>query len=703
MATPIAVQHVKNAIRQNFADVIDFSDITGHSLEVEEPTSKSLTRGLAALAVKRLSGCDIAEAGASVIDGTDDGGIDAVHVDATARRLWLVQSKWRSGGNATLNLEATLKFWEGVGHILSEDVAGFNERFQKKWSDVSKAIRDPKVKITVVMALLGDEPVHHTIRAKNDKEISTHGAGTVEAEYLHLSDFHQFVKAGVNRHSVDLEVLVDRCNEHDGDYAPYTAYFGRVAVGQVKSWYDEYGEQLFDRNIRRGLGVNAVNQTLIDTLKEEPEHFWYFNNGITVLGESVERGVRFKSVSGGSGDLFVKDASIVNGAQTVAAIHRAVRDLPEVGEKAWVSVRFISLGDGNRDFGQRVTTATNTQNQVERRDFVALDPVQAELRDDLALTLGKTYALKRGEQIIPSQDIGCTVREATLALLCASPEPEWVARVKEHEDTLWGPADAPLYKRLFGISPTSAQVWNSVRLFRVAQERLGGLAEQREGRGAAIAEQGRLFVTYLVFQHTDTSEIADLDADWETELDNAADSVAHLLDLTIHYVDWLFGDTSYPLTTFKNSDRCLELSAAVLGHLDGSATDAVPVLAEAYTKPKKKRKPKTVTTLVDAHAITEGTFLEFEPQTGPQRKGMRKWLEEVPERRQATWVNDRVRPILWAADGQRYSPSNLSLHMLRSAMGGKAGKAVQGPKHWVVPGEGSLVELADRVLRSEAE
>ncbi|MFD0774127.1 hypothetical protein ACFQZ2_09345 [Streptomonospora algeriensis] len=70
------------------------------------------------------------------------------------------------------------------------------------------------------------------------------------------------------------------------------------------------------------------------------------------------------------------------------AVHRAVRDKPEVGELGQISVRCVSLEDCPDDFGERVTTATNTQNQVEQLHFVALDPVQARLRDDMAIDLG---------------------------------------------------------------------------------------------------------------------------------------------------------------------------------------------------------------------------------------------------------------------------------------------------------------------------
>jgi hypothetical protein len=61
---------VRTAIRRHFAEVIDFSDVPGNSLKDDEPSSIALTRGLAALAVAKLSGCEIDEAGASVFECT---------------------------------------------------------------------------------------------------------------------------------------------------------------------------------------------------------------------------------------------------------------------------------------------------------------------------------------------------------------------------------------------------------------------------------------------------------------------------------------------------------------------------------------------------------------------------------------------------------------------------------------------------------
>jgi hypothetical protein len=110
-------------------------------------------------------------------------------------------------------------------------------------------------------------------------------------------------------------------------------------------------------------------------------------------------------------------------------------------------------------------------------------------------------------------------------------------------------------------------------------------------------------------------------------------------------------------------------------------------------------KSRAVHILVDAQRIADGTTLEFRAATGPERRALTPWLAEDPRRGQATWTNHRGTPLVWAADGKRYSPTGLVMHMLRQ-VGAKA-KAVQGTSRWFVPGEGSLTVLADEVRGEE--
>lgn len=67
-----------------------------------------------------------------------------------------------------------------------------------------------------------------------------------------------------------------------------TAFYGQVDASEVASWYDFFDTRLFDDNIRRFLGLDSgVNESIRQTLSENPGKFYYINNGITVLYQGI--------------------------------------------------------------------------------------------------------------------------------------------------------------------------------------------------------------------------------------------------------------------------------------------------------------------------------------------------------------------------------------------------------------------------------
>lgn len=100
------------------------------------------------------------------------------------------------------------------------------------------------------------------------------------------------------------------------------ANYGFVDAGQVASWWEEYNPKLFTPNIRMFLGDSDVNKELEATLIQEPEKFYYFNNGVTILCNSYEK-TRAGGTRRDSGTFECKGVSVVNGAQTVGSIGQA--------------------------------------------------------------------------------------------------------------------------------------------------------------------------------------------------------------------------------------------------------------------------------------------------------------------------------------------------------------------------------------------
>jgi hypothetical protein len=148
----------------------------------------------------------------------------------------------------------------------------------------------------------------------------------------------------------------------------------------VSHWWQQHKHALCSRNIRHFFQRSDVNDALRQTLLTESDCFWYFNNGITIVCNSIQ-----KTLAGAPGrelGLFnCNGVSVVNGAQTIGMIGTVV---PQAGaaaasyqqtldENSWVQIRIISLEKCPPGFDRLITQATNFQNAVDRRDFLAMD------------------------------------------------------------------------------------------------------------------------------------------------------------------------------------------------------------------------------------------------------------------------------------------------------------------------------------------
>ncbi len=91
--------------RENKVDMTDFPNDTNRHFE---------TRALAAFALIMTSGLEVTQASAQVTDGYHDMGIDAIYLDETQKKLFLVQGKWRADGVGSTTQDEMSNFAQGV-------------------------------------------------------------------------------------------------------------------------------------------------------------------------------------------------------------------------------------------------------------------------------------------------------------------------------------------------------------------------------------------------------------------------------------------------------------------------------------------------------------------------------------------------------------------------------------------------------------
>ncbi|MFJ7278079.1 AIPR family protein [Kitasatospora sp. NPDC098663] len=704
MSHSFHIRNLKKRISERFDTLIDMSDEPWAS--EKKRNEKFLSRGVAALAIKRETGCADRDAALSIIDGRDDWGIDAIAVELPASgqsgrpHITLAQAKWSDNATAGFGQSEVDRLFRGLDYLLNLEFNRFNNRIEHHVEALDKALDSGSPKITLLLALVTDTELHPDIRALLDSEVKKRNwaEDMVEWRVLDLRGLYQEILGEHADRKIELEAWVEGVGREEN---PFTAYYGTLSAADVAEWYETHDRHLFARNIRDSLDTD-VNDKIRATLLQEPENFWYFSNGITLLCDRIRKKGK-GSFSPGSGAGFVLEgASVVNGAQTVSAMHRAMQRNPTPASRGRVLVRIISLENCPEGFGDQVTLNTNTQNPIEERDWKSRDPIQTGLRDDFSLSLGRTYVLKRGESE-PARESGCTMTEAAIALAATHRSPELGAKAKRDPSLLWEKAN---YQELFGnalnTAPSAHQVWRCIQLVRAVAETLTEQSENLFGRAASTASNGDLLISHIVFQNLNSDGLDNEDKDWNSELAKVPDLVEQALGWLVDTIDKAYGRNSQILTSMRTPERVRVLSRRVLSAMAAgtSAPDNADYRVEEQVRDKPARSTSAVRLIVKAGRIPVGTTLEFRPVTRPDRQGLSRWLAENPDRARATWGPSMSKPLIWSFDGESYAPSTLVRKMRKEAMDNN--QQVQGTLYWHIPGEGSLVDLAAE-LRAEDE
>jgi hypothetical protein len=553
----IQLKQIEARILDKYRGKIDTSD-------AQDPEMALRTRGLAAWSVEELSGCSEAAAAGSVVDTFGDNGIDAIHIDASNSTVYLVQSKWSTNGTGSTAVGDIHKFVKGFEDLVNAEFGRFNAKVQAKQVDIEAALSDPAVKFILVLAHSGSSLLAKEGRQVIDDLLQdvNDPIETASFESLTQAELHGFLRRGVRGVQPDLRVTL-----HDWGHTqePYAAYYGQVDAADIADWFATYRTSLFDKNLREFLGRSSeVNASLMATLRNNPERFWYLNNGVTVLCESVRKAAAGATMKK-SGQFEFVGVSVVNGAQTVGCIGEAAAENGALVADARVMVRFISLEDCPEDFASEVTRGTNTQNRVERRDFVALDKEQVRIREELAID-GITYVIKSGEPTPPPAS-GFTVVEATIALACGQASSEMAVQAKREIGRLWIGAESSRvgsqYRRLFNSHTSGPDVWRFVRALRAIDASLLKEQARRIGRDRQIGVHGNRLLAHMVFQDLGASVSGGDEAAFAKVLAEIPTRVKDRYVDAVGVVGKTYGG-NYLASLFKNASRCADVARQCL-------------------------------------------------------------------------------------------------------------------------------------------
>jgi hypothetical protein len=557
----IHINQISTKIQELFKSHLDLSDIGTNDSQKDE---KIISRCLAAFAIYNSLEISPELAAQSVIDGGDDNGIDAIYYSPSSKKMVIVQSKWSKDGTGEPESAGVAKFCTGIRDLFNLKFDRFNEKIKKKQNELELALGEYDIKYELIFidTCTASNLAVHSTRHIEDLLNEMNNTGDANAENLvsfyrlNQSKVHSSLAQSAGNAAIDLELGLTNWGPVT---EPYKAYYGMASASEIVQWWKNYNVKLFEKNIRQVLGSTDVNDEIEKTLQLRPELFWYFNNGITIIAESITK----SAVGGGTRDLGsfkLTNIAIVNGAQTVSTIGKyGVANATTANlDNVKVGIRIIQLSDSPENFDKEITKCNNRQNRIENRDFVSQDPEQLRIKTELMID-GIDYNIMRTETF-QSSEKSFELIEATASLACSSGKILLAVQAKGGIGKYFENLEKGIYKEIFNTSISGYYVFNSVKLVRkieaIIRNKINTLGTY-SGRDYGLLVHGnRMIALKTIIELNLKSQLQKIDFTvddliLETKITDVITRMNSFLNS--NYPDSILG------TLFKNSSKCTDI------------------------------------------------------------------------------------------------------------------------------------------------
>lgn len=398
-------------------DYASFRDSWLQSVGEGSPSSVELGRRFALKLIAQVLDADESSADIVYCDGAGDGGIDVALLDTgpdqsnsepeeSGHRWYLVQSKYGSAFQSTPTLlvegQKVIDTLDGRRTNLSSLADGLLERLRNFRNGAGPADAIVLVFGTVDPLNEDERRVLGDLRSMGRDRLGA----LFDVEAISIETIYKRLKeAELAEAEERLAISLSAKLVPSGPDLLIGAVSLLDMYSFLRAYRDKTGDldQIFEKNVRRFLGSRGrVNKAMQVTLKEAPERFGLYNNGITIVAAD------YKAV----GDqITLVEPFIVNGCQTSRTLWEVFHNRlaaggtgvnPEV--EAWKAkagegvavLKVVKVGSAGDNLLHAITRYTNSQNAVREKDFLALTSDFHSWKDELAKQFELYLEIQRG-------------------------------------------------------------------------------------------------------------------------------------------------------------------------------------------------------------------------------------------------------------------------------------------------------------------
>jgi len=411
--------------------------------------------------------------------------IDAIYIDEKNKQCNIIQGKFHSHEGVGEKRNDVLTFadlafkpWESK-FVLEAFYSKLDPIALDKFKELVNCVRNRKYGLNLFYVTTGTCTKTISDEAKS-KVLQTEGVTKIFVlaykQILRLlKDYLDDITPHIQ--PLNLRIVSEGTIQHEGSihrFDPNTkieSWVVSACGNDISEMFSKVGRRLFAKNIRGWLGDTDINDSIAATIKKEPDNFWYYNNGITIVCEDAK-----KEQQGGEDVIVIDGAQIINGQQTTRSLNSNEKD----SNKTNVLVKIIKIPRDEADIDydkliNSIVRATNWQNNIKPSDLVSNDDIQVFLQKELRKVryqyIRKNMSKTEARAFLGQELYQIDKREMAQAVAACLFDPVTVRKGRENlfED--------PYYKSIFGSNNISFYL-SKWRLMREVQYAARGYSQR---------------------------------------------------------------------------------------------------------------------------------------------------------------------------------------------------------------------------------
>lgn len=357
-----------------------------------------------------------------VTDGPNDGGIDAFYVDEKAKRIHILQSKFRADAQNFSETAMT------AGELLKMDIARIikgkkeDEQGNKYNTHITKSLQKTIQSIPDIARY-----EYRVVLLGNTKNFS---AGDIK-KLVEGFDVEQFphdriysdllfpVVNGTYFSEPDLTIEINLANggQTHLDYDVKAReqktnikllFVPTKEIGRIMHTYKNTVLKYNPRSFLE-LSSNPVNLEIEASIRSNTNNeFALFNNGVTIISDQTA--VNSNTAKADKAQIILRNPQLVNGGQTAFTLGRIYEDCERKKDFAvfkgkevllrvitFVAMQTSANAESRLKLLGEISKASNSQTKVDESDRRSNDPIQVKLQKHFFDAHGLYYERKRGE------------------------------------------------------------------------------------------------------------------------------------------------------------------------------------------------------------------------------------------------------------------------------------------------------------------